>query len=407
MENAIDAFVKQVLETDLVDLLRLENIFRENGYRGEIGGGPIHILVLRLDEIGDTVLTSAFLRELRRNAPDAFITLVVRDSVYNIVELCPYANEVLSFPTFDNRVHLTNRIPVIAEFCRQHLWKHRYNICFCPRWDVDIQFSLMLGYMSGARRRIGYSETVTRQKAITDKDWDSVLTDPVVAPPYIVHEVEKNLYLLKVLGYTVVNESIELWLSERDIGRAQNLLSNVPADRRLIAVTVGSRERHKSYPPELMAEALNMLAAKGFCFVLLGGPEDSNTGEEIKSKLPDNIVLNLAGRTTLRESCAVISMASLLIGNDTGLTHAAAALKKPIVELNCHPLNSPVFITSFYARFFPWKTRCVVLRPHKASEGCENLSDDVSQVRGCCSSEPHCIRGIPPERIVSVVERLL
>lgn len=406
MEKAIYAFLKQEVETGQLDLARLENIFQENGYREEAGGRE-RILVLRLDEIGDNILSSAFLRELRRNFPVAWITLVVRDSAYNIMELCPHVNEVLHFPSWKNSVPLAIRIPVFVKFCNEHLWKHHYTKCFCPRWDVDIQFSLMLGFLSGAQRRIGYSETVTNQKAVKDRGWDAALTDVIVTPPYVVHEVEKNLYLLRLLGYAAENDSLELWLGNRDIARAKELLAGKPADRRLIAVTIGSREKYKSYPPELMAEAFNMLAAKGFCFTLLGGPEDRGTGEDIISNLPDGTALNLAGKTSLRESCAVISQASLLIGNDTGLTHAAAALSKPIVELISHPLNAPVFTLSSYARFFPWKARCVVLRPYKAMDGCEHLSDDVSQVRGCCSDEAHCIRGIAPERIASAVEKLL
>ena len=54
-------------------------------------GQPIkQILVVRLDEIGDMVLTTPFFRELRRNYPEAEITLVVKPAIYNLMELCPY-----------------------------------------------------------------------------------------------------------------------------------------------------------------------------------------------------------------------------------------------------------------------------------------------------------------------------
>ena len=58
------------------------------------------VLLLRLDEIGDVVLTTPLLRELRRNMPHAWITLVVKPGVLNLVELCPHVNEIL---TFDSR----------------------------------------------------------------------------------------------------------------------------------------------------------------------------------------------------------------------------------------------------------------------------------------------------------------
>ena len=55
------------------------------------------VLVVRLDEIGDVVMTTPFLRELRRNLPDAWITLVVKPQIYDLVELCPYVDEVLTY----------------------------------------------------------------------------------------------------------------------------------------------------------------------------------------------------------------------------------------------------------------------------------------------------------------------
>ncbi|MCX5909037.1 MAG: hypothetical protein NTY64_18160, partial [Deltaproteobacteria bacterium] len=54
------------------------------------------VLILRLEEIGDVILSSPFLRELRLNLPAAWITLVVKPSVYNLVELCPYVDQVLT-----------------------------------------------------------------------------------------------------------------------------------------------------------------------------------------------------------------------------------------------------------------------------------------------------------------------
>lgn len=77
-----------------------EPLFWLMGLRGkgeEINLSRIRrVLVVRLDDIGDMVLTTPFLRELRRNIPKSWITLVVKPRVYNLVETCPYVNEVLS-----------------------------------------------------------------------------------------------------------------------------------------------------------------------------------------------------------------------------------------------------------------------------------------------------------------------
>ena len=69
--------------------------FGRLGYRDF--AGVKNILIVRLDVIGDMILTSGFIREVRANFPQAKITLVVSPLVYPIVELCPYVDEILIF----------------------------------------------------------------------------------------------------------------------------------------------------------------------------------------------------------------------------------------------------------------------------------------------------------------------
>ena len=119
------------------------------------------ILIVRLDEIGDVVMTSAFLRELRNAAPQARITLLVKPKVLNFVERCPYVDEVLSF-TCDDLTSDLNRHVKAIRFSMSNLWAKDLSLAIIPRWDTDISHATFLAYFSGARWRIGYSETVNR-----------------------------------------------------------------------------------------------------------------------------------------------------------------------------------------------------------------------------------------------------
>src|SRR5271157_5620018 len=96
------------------------------------------ILVVRLGEIGDTVLTTPFLRELRRNAPGGWITLVVKPEAFNLVELCPYVNEVVTFdwPVSGQAGTLKGHARALA-LAATRLWKRRFDLALLPRWDVD------------------------------------------------------------------------------------------------------------------------------------------------------------------------------------------------------------------------------------------------------------------------------
>ena len=124
--------------------------------------------------------------------------------------------------------------------------------------------------------------------------------------------------------------------------------------------------------------------------------------------LPRGSVVNLVGRLPLRESAAIVSECRLYLGGDTGMTHVAAAAKRPIVEWFAHPMDVPVSVVSLYARFFPWKANVAALRPEHALPGCEQLERGFAEITGCHSREKaHCIAAIPPKQIAGAAQTML
>ena len=96
------------------------------------------------------------------------------------------------------------------------------------------------------------------------------------------------------------------------------------------------------------------------------------------------------------------------LGGDTGLTHIAAAARRPIVEWVCHPLDLPVTVLSSVARFAPWQARVIQVRPAHGAPGCEHLVPGFHEVAGCRSLyKPHCIQSIPPAQIAAAANQLL
>ena len=386
----------------------MERVFQAEGYRMH-QSGPQRILILRLDEIGDNVLTSAFLRELRRHAPQAEIDLVVKSGVFPLMELCPYVDRVLpatGFPKED--VPQSNDVlRWTQDYCASMLWPVHYDLCFLPRWDVDIQFGTMLAFLSGARERIGFTEHLYPWKEQQQKGSDAFLTRRIMTPPSVVHEVEKSLYMLHAVGVEAESNHIELWLEQADHDVARHVLAQA-GDGPKIAVCVATREPWKDYPPDLLAKALRSLLNTGATFFLLGGKGERDAAKAVMHRLPSGRAVNLAGKTSLREAAALISQADLYMGGDTGLTHVAAAAHRPIVEWSTYPADIPVSMLSFYARFYPWQTRAAILRPAHAVGACKNLIAGPWELSGCHAHDTsHCIRTIPTEAIVQVARQLL
>lgn len=391
-------------------LLRAEQEFQRLGYR-KINAGVENILIVRFDAIGDMILTSGFIREVRRNFPKARITLVAHSEVYSVVEICPYVDEVL---TFDRKSFSGNFVEVmerIAAFCREHFWQKKISVAFLPRWHNDTLWNLMTAWLSGARERIGYGTypfyswtgAPSPQNAVID---NFLLTQNIVTPRSIVSDVEKNFYLLQVCGLAVEQDHMELFYDAADIRRADELLATLPADCKKAVVCVGSREGGKKYPVEKYLVAFRELVKKNLAFVIVGGSDDIDAATYLEKNLPSGKVLNLAGKTTLRETEAIVSRMDYYIGNDTSVLHMAAAEQIPVLALYRDPVDKEDILPAIlgpFKRFYPWQTKSVVLRPDHAIDECATLLP----VYGYCRRNyPHCITQITPQEIIEGFERL-
>lgn len=402
VENCFNEVEKTL--TISVDMLKsyMEPAFIQEGYREDLCG-QMSILVVRLDEIGDNVLTSGFFRELRKNYPAAFITSIVNPTVSPLMELCPYVNEVIGF-SVDRLPNLVSRFEEIANLCYHRLWKRRYSVAFLPRWDIDgDRYAAFLAYLSGARERIGYSSSVHSLRQNFEPYIDELLTAPLIAPHDVIHEAARNFYMLKAKNLRIENTHMELWYDKEDYRRMQQIISDFAKERQVIAVTVGSKWLHKTYPPEKMLIALQKIKRPHNCFMFLGGKSEKEFGSFLHEKLQD-AALNLIGQTTLRETAAALSLSSMYIGMDTGTMHMAAALRLPVIEINCAPVTLKTDPTSIVDRCAPWQTPSVIVRPKKPLPPCDN---ENSTIGGCSMiGKMHCITQIDPNDIAKAYEKL-
>lgn len=390
-------------------MLRAEQEFQRLGYREKFSAGVENILIVRLDAIGDMVLTSGFIREVRANFPQARITLICSPLTFPIVELCPYVNEVL---TFDKKT-LDRNFPVmiasIAEFCRANLWQKNFSVAFSPQWGSDNLPALLMAWLSGARQRIGYGlcpYVGAGFKPSEEEAWldNFLLTQNVITPTDVVAEVEKSFYLLTAAGLTVNQTHMEIFFGKADFLRARELLSDIPSSRRKVLLGIGASFANRLYPVEKLLVALKILAKKNLTFIIIGGRKESHDAAYLEQNLPH--VINLAGKTTLRETEAVITQADYYIGNDSGVMHMAAAAQVPCLVLYRDAADKENYLPHIYrvsGRFPPWQTNSVTLRPDHQLEECARLG----VIYGWCHSDkPHCITQITPQEIVAGFEIL-
>lgn len=351
------------------------------------------VLVIRLDEIGDVVMTTPFLRELKRNLPNSHITLLVGPNVYNLVEFCPYVNEVRVYDghLIKGRLKKARRCWNAFKFGRQQLRKWKFDLAVFPRWDADYYHGAVLAYSSKACWRIGYSKNSTPKKRIFNPHIDRLFTH-VINDDTAKHEVEHNLDVLRCLGGVIQEEHLESWLSPDDEAFAEQLLNSHGVKRGdlLIALGPAARAGRRRWPLANFVE-LGCWLQKQYQarLVVVGGGGEESIGRELERKT-DSYMVNIIGRTTLRQTCAVLERCNLFIGNDAGPMHLAAAANVPVVEISCHPKFGCPVHTNSPIRFRPWGVCHTILQPEKALKPC---------MQACIAMYPHCISTVTVDQV--------
>jgi heptosyltransferase-2 len=148
-----------------------------------------------------------------------------------------------------------------------------------------------------------------------------------------LHTVYYLLGVLQGLGGVTAFTPPRLYLQEGEVQDAAALLKSDQPEGPWVGLSPGAAfGPAKRWPPERFA-SLGTALQQGFNarLVLLGGPEDRDAAHQVKALLPE--ALDLVGRTSLRQALAVLTHLKLLITNDSGLMHAAAALGTPLVAI--------------------------------------------------------------------------
>ena len=343
-----------------------EVLFRWAGYRPGVVSTDLKqlraILVIRLDEIGDVVLTVPFLRELRKNSPKAFISIVVKPLLAPLLEECPYVDEVLILDwSVNGRFALLRRHGRALALAARALWRRPFDLAIVPRWDHDSYHASFLAYFSGAPWRVGYSESVNETKRVMETHYDLLYTNLSIESN-VKHEVLRGLDLLKSIGGTVDDDRLELWVSPSDMDWARRQTATLAPGIPHVAFGVGTRLAFKKWPLAHYRALANDMVEKGYSIVLLGGAEDLIGDAPALWHLPADRLLDMRAKATLLQTAALVKECACYIGNDTGVMHIAAAVGVPVVEISLVAEEKFIFWGG-PKRFKPWGVPYRIVAP--------------------------------------------
>jgi heptosyltransferase-2 len=164
-----------------------------------------------------------------------------------------------------------------------------------------------------------------------------LLTRAVARPRGTLHHVAYYDALARGLGFDATDPAPRIEASPASRDRAGALLAaaGVAAGSPIVGFAPGAAYgRAKQWPPERVAQVIAGVTRDGCTAVLVGARDDRETGRAIESSLPaDARVVNLIGRTSLRELAGVMARCAAFVSNDSGAMHLAAALGVPLTAI--------------------------------------------------------------------------
>jgi len=339
------------------------------------------VLCIRLDSLGDVLMTTPALRAVQTGGRR--VTLLTSRSGAAVGRLVPEVAEVWPY----DAPWLKATAPRAGEVDRAFVERLR-----AAGFDAAIVFTVysqnplpaaLLAYLADIPLRLAHCRENPYQLLT---DWVKE-TEPEAG---VRHEVRRQLDLVAHVGMRAEYDHLSFRTCPEDLIVAAAELRRRGLGRRpWVALHAGATASSRRYPPERYAEVVRALVREhGLDVVLTGAAEEAGLVAQIQADagVPSH---SLAGRLTLGALAAVLRRAALLISNNTGPAHVAAAVGTPVVCL--YALTNP--------QHTPWGVPARVLsRPVP----CANCYRSI-----CPEGHHECLRGVAPAAVVSAALELL
>ncbi len=345
------------------------------------------ILCIRLDSLGDILMTTPAMRALKEDHPARRLTLLTSRSGASIAPLIPEVSETFvydppwmkaSAPPRDSNMEFQ-----MIESLRQSGFDAA--VIFTTFSQSPLPAALMT-FLAGIPLRLAHCR---ENPYYLLTDWVHEIDH--VGQAKIRHEVRRQLDLVASVGCRTKNEHLSLAVPPTGLDTIDDCLEEAGLDvsQPWAIIHPGSTAPSRRYPPESFARVAQKLASSHGVQILFTGTEpETDLIESIREKMRTDS-FSLAGKLGIGELAALISRTPLLISNNTGPVHMAAALETPVVDI--YALTNP--------QHTPWMV------PHRTlfhDVPCKYCYKSI-----CPIGHHNCLRLVSPEDVVKAALELL
>jgi lipopolysaccharide heptosyltransferase II len=305
----------------------------------DISRQRLKILIIRLSSIGDILLSTPFVRQIKLKVSDSEIDYVVKRQYADLLRFNPNINSLIEFDDRDS-AHTLKKI-------RKEIRAKGYNYIFDLHNNWRSNY-LRFGYPTGLRNRI--KKDKVRQFLLVH--FKKNIYEHIIPIPQRYLQVGENL------GIADDQQGLDMFW---DAGSESVLKTQLkhkhfePDTESYICIAPGAGFYTKRWPVEYFKQlTVSLLHSQRYKLVILGGEGD----RYLHTVFPaSERVINLAAELNLLQSAIVLSRAKALIVNDTGLMHMAAAVKIPVLAIFGNTVEE--------FGFFPYRAKSVVIQNEK------------------------------------------
>jgi ADP-heptose:LPS heptosyltransferase len=258
-------------------------------------------LVIRLSSIGDIILTTPVIRCLKNQYKESEIHFLVKKQFLPVIASNPYVDKIHCYE---------NNLSALLKTLKD---EHFDYIVDLHRSIRSLIIKLGLGKRSFTINKINFRKFLMVRFKL------DLLPD--------IHIVDRYLETVRPLGIKNDGKGLDYFIPHKD---EINIDSLPPAFHNgYISMVIGGKHATKQLPAERLIELCKLI---GHPLILLGGPDDKVSGDKISKSAGENVI-NACGNYNINQSAHLVANSSLVITNDTGLMHAAAALHKIILSV--------------------------------------------------------------------------
>jgi lipopolysaccharide heptosyltransferase II len=342
------------------------------------------VLLIRLDNLGDVLVTTPAMHAVRQSLPDAELTLLASPVGAQVGRLNPDLDNVIVYdaPWMDPWSQLPQQPEreqaVIAQIAER-------------RFDGAIIFT---SYHQSAlpAAYLCYLAAIPLRAAASIDGPGSLLTTRHKHPERMMHEVERGLDLVGALGMTTDETDLVLAVPDAARDELSSVLAACAVDpqKPLVVIHPGCSMPARTYPWEMYADVADELIEQLDVSVVLTGAEaERELVERVQARMTRHAVA-VAGDLSFPAFCGLIETADLTITNNTGPMHISATLKTPVIAL--FALTNPP------EQWGPWHVRHRQLYHDVPCRICYQRS---------CPYGHECLRLISPAMVVDAASEML